>query len=107
MTDDTLQQTLTDTLACLMSLCQENIRPNEARRRFDALKRRIRLDGELVWEEEEFDRSVHYDALLSVPGQGTISLSFCPDRALPWPLRGARRWSDQILLRVGNTALYV
>ncbi len=40
-------------------------------------------------------------------GDGTASLSFCPDRAVPWPLRGAHRWSDKDLLRVNDTVLGV
>src|SRR5207247_7550669 len=47
------------------------------------------------------------DALLHLPGEGTISLSFCPDRALPWPLRGVHRWSDKDLVRVNDTVLQV
>jgi hypothetical protein len=36
-----------------------------------------------------------------------VSLSFCPDEELPWPLRGVGRWSDKDLVRVNNTLLRV
>jgi putative peptide maturation system protein len=62
---------------------------------------------DLLWEEEACDRSVHYDALLHEAGQGTVSLSFCPERALPWPLRGVQRWSEMNLVRVNATVLKV
>ena len=62
---------------------------------------------ELLWEEESFDKSVHYDALLGLAGEGTVSLSFCPDRAQPWPVRGVHRWDEQTLLRVNCTFLKV
>jgi putative peptide maturation system protein len=50
---------------------------------------------------------VHYDALLGLAGEGTVSLSFCPERALPWPVRGVHRWDEQTLLRVNRTFLKV
>src|SRR5262249_54074838 len=37
----------------------------------------------------------------------TLSLSFCPLRALPWPLRGLHRWSDADLVRVNGKVLKV
>src|SRR5262249_39834399 len=37
----------------------------------------------------------------------TVSLSFCPERALPWPLRGVQRWDERKLLRVNHTVLRV
>ena len=36
-----------------------------------------------------------------------ISLSFCPDRALPWPMRGVQRWSEADLVRVNATILKI
>lgn len=61
---------------------------------------------ELVWEREAYDGRYHYDALLPGP-RGTVSLAFCPDDALPWPLRGVRRWSDGDVVRVNETVLTV
>ena len=46
---------------------------------------------------------MHYDALLHRDGEGTVSLSYCPERTLPWPLRGVQRWSEMNLVRVNAT----
>jgi putative peptide maturation system protein len=62
---------------------------------------------DLLWEEESCDRSVHYDALLHHDGEGTVSMSYCPEKTLPWPLRGVQRWSEMNLLRVNATVLKV
>jgi putative peptide maturation system protein len=63
---------------------------------------------DLLWEQETYDQSVHYDLLIREPdGDGTVSLSFCPDKALPWPMRGVHRWSEQDLVRVNNIVLRV
>jgi putative peptide maturation system protein len=104
----TVEQTLVDTLEYLMSLTQEGTRPEEAKVRLRHLQKQhpdTKMD--LLWEEEAYDYSVHYDALLHLQEQGTISLSFCPDRALPWPLRGVHRWSERDVVRVNTTLLQV
>lgn len=100
-------ETLANTMDCLRTLIQDGVRPDEARR----LVRRLQASNpgtqiELLWEEEAYDRSVHYDALLHFSDE-IVSLSLCNDGALPWPMRGARRWSEQDLLRVNNTVLSV
>jgi len=103
---DTPRQALTDTLDYLMTLVREDTRPQEAQAGLRLLQREypeVALD--LVWEEEAYDRSVHYDALLRLAGQGTVSLSFCPDRALPWPMRGARPISERCLVRVNSISM--
>jgi putative peptide maturation system protein len=105
---DSLQQAVLHTLDWLMILDREGIRPETARERLRDLQAQhpdTRLD--LVWEQEAFDGSVHYDALLRLPEGGTVSLSFCPDRALPWPLRGVHRWSEADLARVNGRVLKV
>ncbi|GGO69616.1 TIGR04500 family putative peptide maturation system protein [Nonomuraea cavernae] len=56
----------------------------------------------LIRQREEYDGSLHH-ALLIKDGDGaTISLSWCPDRALPWPLRGVHRAGEHLLLRVNG-----
>ena len=40
-------------------------------------------------------------------GEGTVSLSYCPERAVPWPLRGVHRWNDRDLVRVNANILPV
>src|SRR3712207_3109767 len=104
--NNTLERALVDTLEYLMSLVQEGIQPEEARARLRLLqKQHSNMEMDLLWEEEVYDQSVHYDTLLHLGGEGTVSLSFCPDRALPWPMRGVHRWSEKDLVRVNNTVL--
>jgi putative peptide maturation system protein len=106
--NNTLQQTLGDTLEYLMSLVREGIQPEEARARLYLLQQQhpdTRMA--LLWEEEGYDQSLHYDTLLHLSKEGTVSLSFCPDRALPWPMRGVHRWSDRDLVRVNSIVLMV
>src|SRR5690606_13342695 len=101
-------QLLDDVLSYLFDLARERVRPAEAQRRLQEVHRRhphTRLD--LVWEEEAYNAAVHYDTLLHLPGEGTVSLSLCADQALPWPLRGVHRWDEGDLVRVNNTVLSV
>jgi putative peptide maturation system protein len=103
---EAVEQPLLETLDYLMTLVREGARPAEARIGFGLLQR---LHGDfsmqLLCEEEAYDRSVHYDALLSLPEGGTVSLSYCDDRAKPWPLRGLQRWSEADVVRVNETVL--
>ncbi|MEU8265674.1 TIGR04500 family putative peptide maturation system protein [Sphaerisporangium sp. NPDC049002] len=56
----------------------------------------------LIRQREEYDGSLHH-ALLVKDGSGaTISLSWCPETALPWPLRGVHRAAEHLLLRVNG-----
>ncbi|MEV4183507.1 TIGR04500 family putative peptide maturation system protein [Streptosporangium canum] len=56
----------------------------------------------LISQREEYDGSLQH-ALLVKEGDGaTVSLSWCPDRALPWPLRGVHRAGEHLLLRVNG-----
>jgi putative peptide maturation system protein len=105
---DPLTPALCAALDYLKALNRDGVRPPEARARLQGLRGRhpeARLD--LLWEEEACDYSVHYDALLYRDGEGTVSLSYCPERTLPWPLRGVQRWSEMNLVRVNATVLKV
>ncbi|HEY3063453.1 MAG TPA: TIGR04500 family putative peptide maturation system protein [Chloroflexota bacterium] len=103
-----LSPLLGETLTYLQAVVREGVAPPAARaglRRIAQQYPEHALD--LVWVEEAYDRSLHYDALVHLPGEGTISLSFSPERTLPWPLRGVQRWNDQDLLRVDGTVLTI
>jgi putative peptide maturation system protein len=103
-----LQPLLAETLTYLQTLARDAIQPTDARaglRRIEQQYPEHPLD--LVWIEESYDASIHYDALIRLPGDGTVSLSFSPDRSLPWPLRGVQRWKDQDLVRVNSNVLTV
>jgi putative peptide maturation system protein len=105
---DSLKPALCAALDYLKGLRRDGVRPDEARARLQSLRKRhpeARVD--LLWEEEACDYSVHYDALLHQEGEGTVSLSFCPEQTLPWPLRGVQRWNEMNLVRVNATVLKV
>jgi putative peptide maturation system protein len=96
------------TLDYLMTLIREGTQPDAAKSALQPLQQRYPdLSLQLVWEEEVFDQRMHYDALLSVPGTGIISMSFCNEKEKPWPLRGVQRWSDKNLLRVNDTVMQI
>jgi putative peptide maturation system protein len=100
---------LTDVLSCLEGISREKLPPPEGQRRIGALRSRHPSTSiELVWEDQAFDRSRHYDALIRPQGfAGTMSLSVCHDDTLPWPLRGLQPWRDSELLRVNGTVMPV
>jgi putative peptide maturation system protein len=106
--NDPLSGVLNDALDYLQALIRERTPPEEALARLRGLKpKHPHVETELVWEEQDYDGSLHYDLLLRREAEGTVSLSFCPERALPWPLRGVHRLSDRHLVRVNNTSLDV
>jgi putative peptide maturation system protein len=105
---DILRKAVQDTLEYLLALQHNGVRPREARARLQPLRgRNPGLQIDLLAEEESYDGSVHYDALLRRAGEGTVSLSYCPDRAVPWPLRGVHRWNEGDLVRVNTHVLQV
>src|SRR5215475_11356528 len=106
--ENAVGQTVIDTLDYLMSIVRDGTKPEEANSGLRPLQRRHSdVAVHLVWEEEAYDRSHHYDALLNLPEGGTVSISYCEDRVKPWPLRGVLRWSDADLVRVNNNVLKV
>lgn len=95
-------------LETLIALAEEGALPQAARARVQALgAHHPQASIELVSDRESYENRHHYDALVAHEGRGTISLSFCPDRGLPWPLRGVQRWSEYELLRVNQMLLRV
>jgi putative peptide maturation system protein len=106
--NDSLRLAVPEVLEYLLALVREGVRPREARARLQPLRgRHPDLGIDLLAEEEAFDQSVHYDALLRRAGEGTVSLSYCPERAIPWPLRGVHRWNEGDLVRVNANVLAV
>lgn len=106
--NDSLRLAVSEVLDYLLALQNEGVRPREARARLQPLRGRYpELGIDLLAEEEAFDQSVHYDALLRRAGEGTVSLSYCQERAIPWPLRGVHRWSEGDLVRVNANVLAV
>jgi putative peptide maturation system protein len=97
---------LETTLDFLLTLARDGIKPQEAKKMLSQLNG-IAPTIDLVWDFEEFDQSVHYDALIRYADQGTVSLSFCSASSLPWPLRGVHRTKDGSLVTINNTSLRV
>ena len=102
----TVDTALGATLRYLVDIAGAGTRPAEAVAGFRRLAERHRLlDPSLVWEIESHLGGVHYDALLRLPGGGTLSLAFAPDRAVPWALRHAHHARESDLLRVNGLTL--
>jgi len=99
---------LQDVLGYLQGLVGERAAPDVALQRLTPVRdRHPDTSIDVVWEDQAFDGSMHYDALIRPPGGRTISLSVCADTNLPWPLRGLQRLRDSDLLRVNGIALPV
>ena len=106
--NESLRQVVPDVLDYLLALQHEGVRPREARARLQPLRgQHPDLEIDLLTEEQAYDQSVHYDALLRRAGEGTVSVSYCPERVLPWPLRGVHRWNEGDLLRFNGNVLTV
>lgn len=102
------QKALLDVASYLDSVVERRLAPDEASAALAALRQRHPdASIELVWEDQAFDGSYHYDALIRPASGGTLSVSVCADDSLPWTLRGLQRWRDSDLLRVNGTVLSV
>jgi putative peptide maturation system protein len=92
----------------LQSIVAQKVQPDAARSQLHLLRERHPdLSVDLLFQEEPYDRTIHYDLLLHEVGLGSLSLSFCPERTLPWPLRGAHSSREQDLVRVNDVLLTV
>jgi len=101
-----LDAALGDGLAWLLDRWRSQMPPEEARRCLVGLQAAHPwLDIDLVWEREDCSGTVHYDLLIRPGGEGTVSLSFCPDRAIPWPLRNAFRANDSWIVKVNGRVI--
>ena len=73
----------------LLKLAEEHAQPERAQAAIAALRALhpgTTLD--LAWERNvPAEAGVHYDVLIDVGDRGTMSLAFCADRGVPWPLR--------------------
>lgn len=107
MNEDVLRS-ISDVLTYLSDLDREKVPPEDAERRLSLLRRRHPdLSLELLWEIQSYDASVHYDVLLRRCDGSVISISVSSERELPWPLRGAHRWTDADLVRVNGSTLKI
>jgi putative peptide maturation system protein len=91
-----------DALASLVKWREEHLSSDQAQESFQALKARHPDHWmNMVWEQETYGDTVHYDILIADEG-GTYSLSYCADEELPWPARGLQRINESLVLRVNN-----
>lgn len=97
----------TDALDYLLAIARDESRPREAKGRLrDLQAAHPQAAIELVWQEEAYDHSVHYDVIMHAPGV-TISVGACREHVLPWPLRGVHRWKEADLLKVNESVMSV
>src|SRR5579862_6495423 len=100
--------TLLEVLEYIATLVRDKVTPERACGGLEELRvRHPRAGIELVWEEQQLDQSLHYDALIRGSEAMTVSLSVCPDAAVAWPLRGVQKSCDSDLLRVNGVVLRV
>lgn len=90
----------------LLRLYDDKAPPEQAKARFRPLQERPGgLAMDLIWEVDNYTHETHYDVLLHLPGRGTVSLGFCPDRGVPWPLRHAHHARESDVVRVNGRTL--
>ncbi|WP_224372185.1 TIGR04500 family putative peptide maturation system protein [Hyalangium versicolor] len=115
-----INQTILGVLEEMIRLAREPAAPGEGEAR---LKRRVQehtgrkepreaeprtpVKLDVLWDQESVTGAVHYDALLRVPGWGSVSIGYCPEHGLPWALRGTFRWSEVDMLRVNQRRIGV
>jgi putative peptide maturation system protein len=99
---------LGEVLEYLWSLSRDQVRPEDALRRLRGLRELYaECRVELLWEEDPYSKTIHYDVLLHVEGEGSVSLSLCPQGETPWPLRGVQRHRERDLVRVNRETVDV
>lgn len=92
----------------LQSIVTQKVQPDTARSQLHVLREHHPdLSVDLLFQEEPYDRSIHYDLLLHEVGLGSLSLSFCPEQTLPWPLRGVHSSREQDLVKVNDLLITV
>ncbi|HEY0476223.1 MAG TPA: TIGR04500 family putative peptide maturation system protein [Kofleriaceae bacterium] len=87
----------------LRALARAGATPADARARIAAV---AGPGAELVHERDAAGPGYHFDAILEEPG-GAVTLRYCPDRGMPFALRGAERLSDRDLVEVDGEVLPV
>src|SRR3954451_23163513 len=112
MTDDGMRRLqnvrLGTSLEFLCALSRDQVRAEDALRRLGRLQKAYaECELDLLWEEDPYSKTIHYDLLLHVEGEGSVSLSVCPQGQTPWPLRGLQRRRERDLVRVNRETVDV
>jgi putative peptide maturation system protein len=107
MTADGFDRVVADALALLVQFRAERVPVDVA---WDAIRRlRDRYPSrsiDLVWENESYLDRIHYDILLELWG-GTLSIGYCADEDVPWPVRGLQRVNEALVVRVNDDPVQV
>ncbi|MGW6375796.1 TIGR04500 family putative peptide maturation system protein [Rhodococcus sp. NPDC055112] len=98
---------LAEALSLLVQLNEGSARPDPHEALAPLRARHPRTRMRLLRHREALDDSMHYGLLLTETGVGTATLSWAPDRAIPWSLRGTQRTAESMLLRVNGEALAI
>lgn len=103
MPSDSRATTVVEVISLLETIQRDGLSPSEALGLVTNLRAGQAMPRiELVWEQEAYDASVHYDALVREADGTTLSISLCRGGSLPWPLRGVHRWSEANLVQVNG-----
>jgi putative peptide maturation system protein len=95
---DDLAAVAAEALSLLVEIQRAELRPDEARRRFQPLEERHpALQLLLMAEHEEHSGAHHYEVVFGSEDAGGVFLTFCPNRGLPWMTRGAARLNDDLV----------
>jgi hypothetical protein len=100
---------LLDLHAALEDIARAALAPPAAQQRLAVVRERhpqVRLT--LLWDVEPYDGSIHYDVVARDASGLTTSMSVvAAGDALPWPLRGATRVGDRVLVEVDGSCLEI
>lgn len=96
-----------DALALVVRLRAERVPVDAAWQALVALRERhLGRQLELVWERESYTGAIHYDLLVGVAG-GTLSIGYCADEEVPWPVRGLSRVNEALVVRVDDDPVQI
>jgi putative peptide maturation system protein len=105
---DSVHPATLDALARLREIVDQKLDPADAERIIQGvIDAHPGVDIDLIWQTESYDGSTHYDCIIRFDGGATLSLAYCADSTLPWPLRGAQRWNDRDLVRINGHTIGV
>lgn len=106
MIDLTNPRLFTDVLRCLRQFTEERVEPASALTRFHSIEHQYpEVQMALIWADEAHEAFMQYEALLTFPGRGTVTVGFCGDPGVPWALRGVHRWREGDLVRVNGQVM--
>lgn len=103
-----LHQALHDTVELLVSLEADQATPEQALSHLGSLRARHPALGiDVAWQIAEHDQRRSFDALVRDGDRGTLTLSWCPERGVPFVMRGMQRAGQRELVRVDGTVLEI